>query len=376
MPRALLTFEPPDGGVAVNVGHLATGLGVFGWDVELAGPEEALPYADVEAAGLPVHRLPLVRGYGSPRCDVSALRALGSLLRQGRFDLVHAHSAKAGTLGRIAARLTGVPVVYSPHCFPFIGEFRAPRRVAATIAEALLGRLGGTIICVCEDERRLGLRHRVAPPDRLVVVYNGTEPVPDDLVADPATEEFRSGGTLVAAVSVLRKQKSLETLIDAAPDILRRAPDARVAVIGHGPLLEPLRAHAMARGLQAEDRFAFVRFNPPAVAHLRAVDVYVLSSAWEAFPIGVLEAMSCGVSQVATDVGGTREAVHPDTGILVPPRDSRALADAVVQLVADPAQRTRMGARSRAVHAERFRVQRMVAETAAIYGRVVDLRGA
>jgi glycosyltransferase involved in cell wall biosynthesis len=141
-------------------------------------------------------------------------------------------------------------------------------------------------------------------------------------------------------------------------------PAATIAVIGDGPELQALRA-------AADPRVVFAPFHAPAARHLRALDVYVLPSAWEAFPIGVLEALACGVPQVATDVGGTREAVTPDTGILVPPSDPRALADAVIALLRDPARRERMAAASRARHAAHFTVERMVAETAAVYDAVL-----
>jgi glycosyltransferase involved in cell wall biosynthesis len=141
-----------------------------------------------------------------------------------------------------------------------------------------------------------------------------------------------------------------------------------VAIVGDGPEATALRARAPA-GVE------FLPFHAPAARHLLALDVYVLPSAWEAFPIGVLEAQACGVPQVATDVGGTREAVVPETGILVPARDPAALAAAIVALLRDPERRRRMGAASRARHADRFTTERMVAGTAAVYERVLTGAG-
>jgi glycosyltransferase involved in cell wall biosynthesis len=373
MPRVLLIFEPPDGGVAENVAQLALHLGHHGYEVEAAGPLEAMTYGRLADAGVRVHRLPLVRGYGSPGRDAAALRGLRALISPDRHDLVHCHSAKGGVLGRIAARARGVPAIYSPHCFPFVGEFGAPRRVFATSVEWMLGHAAtAAILCVCEAERELARERRIAAPARLRVVYNGSEPCDEAVEPDAALMALRDQGPLATAISVLRQQKRIDVLIDAAPLVFARVPDARIAIVGDGPLREELHAHAAALGLDRDERFAFLPFEPPSARHLRAVDVFVLSSGWEGLPISLLEALACGVPQVATDVGGSGEAVGEDTGVLVPPHDPEALADALVAVLKDPARRRRMAAASRTRHSERFGIARMVAETAALYDDVLS----
>ena len=371
MPRVLIAFEPPDGGVPENVAQLALGLAAYGWESEVAGPEDATPYAQLELAGVPVHRLSLGRGYGRPDSDLRALATLWGLLRGGTFDLIHCHAAKAGVLGRLAALASGTPSLYSPHCFPFAGQLRGPWKIAATAAERALGQLGGAILCVCTSEREVALRSGVAPPENLYVVHNGSEACPRDAEPDRALAAMRARGPLAGAVAALREQKHLDLLIDATPLVLARVPDAGVAIVGNGPLRDRLQARADRLGLDSDERFALLPFTPPAARALKALDVYVLPSAWEAFPIGVLEALACGVPQVVSDVGGNREAVTPETGILVPPNDPRALADAIVALLSDPRRRAATAEASRRRHSERFAVARMVAETAAVYTEVL-----
>ena len=100
--------------------------------------------------------------------------------------------------------------------------------------------------------------------------------------------------------------------------------------------------------------------------------MFVLPSAWEAFPLAILDAMACGVPQVATDVGGTAEAVlDGETGLLVAPGDPAALAERIAELLLDPERRERMGEAARARHGERFAADRMVAETARLYDDVM-----
>lgn len=372
MRRVLLAFEPPDGGVAENVAQLTLGLSDHGWRVELAAPRRSIVDDRAVAAGIAIHRLDWARGYGHPGHDFRSARQLARYLRRGSFDLLHCHSAKAGVIGRLVGAAARVPVVYSPHCFPFIGEFGAARRIFATTVERALAQLGDRIICVCDYERREGRRVGIAER-RLDVVRNGCVSCPPDVEADEATRRFAGDGPLVASIAVLRRQKRLDVLIDAAPTILAKVPNAKVAVIGDGPLRDELAACAARLGLDAEPRFAFLPFASSA-AHLAATDVFVLPSSWEALAIGLLEALACGVPTVATDVGGSGEVVVPETGILVPPADPKAIADAVVSLLRDPGRMAAMSAAARKRHASQFAVERMIAETAAVYDEVAASR--
>jgi glycosyltransferase involved in cell wall biosynthesis len=369
MRRCLLVFEPPDGGVPAQVLELALGLERHGWSPLVAGPQEALAYGAFEQAGLEVVRLPFGRRV-DPRRYAASLRALVGLIRATRPDLVHAHSSKAGVVGRLAAAACRTPAVYTPHCFAFIREGSPAARAAVAGAERALAHLTRAIVCVAEEERRAALRRRVAAPERLHVVHNGCAPCDPSAEPDPELAAFAGAGPLVASLSVLRPQKSVETFLDAAPAILRAVPDARLAVVGDGERRAPLQARAAALGL--DGRFGFFRFRPPVARQLRQLDLFVLPSAWEAFPISILEAMACGVPQVATAVGGTPEAVvDGETGRLFAPGDPEALTEAVVELLRDPERRASMADAGRARHARLFTPERMVEATAAVYERAL-----
>jgi len=334
-----MVVEPPEGGTAEVVRALAAGLPAHGYEVEVAGPD----------------RLPLKPGYGAPRDDAAAALGLARMLRRRRPDLVHTHSAKAGVLARPIAAAMRIPVVHSPHCFPFLTlQYSARRRALAAGIERALAPLTRTILCVAEDERREALARRIAGPEKLAVVHNGVPACAPALVP-PALAEL--GRPVAATVSVLREQKRVDVFLDAAPLVLDRLPHARLAVIGNGPLRDELRA-------RADPRVTFIPFAPPMEGWLAGLDCFVLSSDYEGLPLAVLEALACGVPQVATDVGGTREAVTGETGLLVPPRDPAALAEAIVEVLSRPGDRA---AASRRRHAERFGLERMIEGTARVY---------
>jgi glycosyltransferase involved in cell wall biosynthesis len=364
--RVALVCEPPHGGVAEHVTQLALGLRSRGHEPIVLCPPDFRTAGTLRDAGCRVAEVDLRRDYAHPQHDLAAVRAVGRVLRRERVQLVHAHAAKAGVVGRLAARLLGRPALYTPHCFPFVGEVSAARRAFALAVERALAPRTAAIVCVCEDERAVARTHRVAA--RLEVIHNGCPPC-EDVEPDPRLVALASGGPLVGAVTVLRRQKAVEVLLEAAPSVLAAVPEARIAIVGDGPERAALGARAAALGL--DERVAFLPFTGPPARHLRALDVYVLPSAWEAFPIGVLEAQACGVPQVATDVGGTREAVVAETGVLVPPRDPGALALAVSGLLRDADRRRAMAHASRQRHSERFRLEPMLDATAALYERVV-----
>jgi glycosyltransferase involved in cell wall biosynthesis len=343
-----MVVEPAEGGTAEVVAALAEHLPAHGWDVEIAGPLDARRYPGA-------HRLPLRPGYGAPREDAAAALGLARLLRRRRPDLVHTHSAKAGVIGRPVAAALRVPVVHSPHCFPFLTlQYSARRRAFAERVERALAPLTRTILCVAEDERREALARGIAKPAKLAVVHNGVPACP---AAEVPGALAALGRPVAATVSVLREQKRVDVFLDAAPLVFEQLAEARLAVIGNGPLRDELRA-------RADPRVAFIPFAPPMAGWLAGLDCFVLSSDYEALPVAILEALACGVPQVATDVGGTREAVTSETGVLVPAADPVALAEGIVDVLANPGGRAEA---SRRRHTERFGLERMVAGTAAVY---------
>jgi glycosyltransferase involved in cell wall biosynthesis len=363
----LQLFEPPDGGVAAHVLGLALGLGDHGYEVELAGPQDAVIWPGVRDAGLPVHILPFRHGFRAPQSDARVFARLVPFLRQHRYDLVHCHSSKAGASGRVAAALAGTPSIYTPHGFAFKAGHPLVRVVFLSV-EFLLARGCRQLICVSEDERRLAER-RLRSSQRLVVVNNGTATCPPGGEADADLSALRGEGPLAAAITVMRPEKGLDVVLAAVPHVLARMPQARLAVVGSGPMEAHYRR--VAQPLLDDPRFRLLSFAPPVERYLRAIDVFVLASDREGLPIGILEAMACGVPQVATAVGGTPEAVSDETGVLVPPRDPEALAAAIVELLSDPARRERAAAASRRRHLERFTLERMVEQTASVYDRVL-----
>lgn len=357
--------QPTDGGVFEHVATLCAGLSERGHEPLVAGPLDGRPDA-LEAEVLP---LELGRAV-TPLRDIRAAVATARLVRRVRPDLVHAHSSKAGAVARIARpAFARASLVYTPHGYAFAGYFeRAAERRAYRAAERLLAPLATVTLCVCEAERRLAESVGVR---RSRVVHNGV-PEPGPAPPSAAVAALGEGGPVVGALTLLRPGKGIETLVDAVPRLLESVPDARVAVAGEGPDRAALEARARERGV--EHAFHLIGPTQGAMPLLAACDVFVSASWAESFPYNVLEAMAAGVPIVATDVGGTGEAIEDGrSGLLVPPREPAALADALAALLADRDRAAALGAEARERQRSRFSVDRMIDGTLQVYEECADL---
>jgi glycosyltransferase involved in cell wall biosynthesis len=363
----LHVLQPEDGGVAQHVLGLACGLERHGWTVEAAVSPSSTILPELAAAGVRVHTLPLARRPASAVLRVT--RALRALDRERSYSLVHAHSSKAGALVRISLPRRR-RLVYTPHCFAFAARFGAPRRLAYQVIEQALVPRSGAIVAVCEWERALALRRLRGVSRRLHVITNGVGPCGSPGSPNvPAREllEFKGRSPLAGLVTVLRPQKDPLLAVRAAALLDDAgAANGRLAIVGNGELRSDIEAEIEKLGVS--DRVRWFPFEGGVKRYLAALDVFVLPSSWEAFPLSVLEAMSCGLPVVATRVGGVPEAVEDGvTGRLVEPGNAKALADAMGELLASQQLRGEMGTRGRAECERRFRAEAVVDATAHLY---------
>jgi glycosyltransferase involved in cell wall biosynthesis len=364
--RVLHVLQPDDGGVRQHVLHVAGALRRRGWDVEVAASASAGPgsayRAALEEAGVVVHVVPMARGAGPG--DVRATAALRRLDRARGYALVHAHSSKAGALVRAGLR-RGRRIVYTPHCPAFVAGLGPARALYWAVEQALVPRAGAIVAC-SGWERRILARRLVAASGRLRLIRNGVPPC-GGAAADPRLARLRERGPVAGFLARMDPQKDPLALVDAVA-IARGRGQLRgpVAIVGSGSLDGAVR-EAIARHGLADD-IVQLPFEPPVERYLRAFDLYVLPSRWESLPIAVLEAMACGLPVLATDVGGTSEAVQDGvSGRLVPPDDPVALADALAALTADRDALAAMGEAAKATAAGPFALERQVDAVEALY---------
>ena len=347
---------------------LITGLVNGGGDQQL---EQA------RAAGLEVILEPALRAPIDPRRDTAALRSLSALLSQRRFDVVHTHTAKAGALGRIAARRAGVPrVIHTYHGFPF-HEFQSRLRRAGYIAlERRLGRITDVALCVGTGVAVEAIRRGLVSPERIrtigVAVLDGPPRDPGSRDRARRALGIAPGATVVGAVGRLTYQKAPEDLLAAMRVLTRlrglggaRRPDVIGVWVGGGELAG--RVARLARSAsQPLVVLAGERADIPEI--LPAFDVFALPSRYEGLPTAVVEAMVCGIPVVATAVNAVSDVVVPgETGLLIPPQRPDLLAEAVCYLLDHPDAAARMAASARDRLGARFHVTTLRGALVAAY---------
>lgn len=344
------------GGQEIRILAEARWLAEHGWDVAIACQPASRLAAEARAAGLPVREVRM-----RSALDLTAVLALRRVLRERRVRLVHTHSSVDSWLGGIAARSRGLAVVRSRHV-----SISIPRR------RALVYRLAHRIIASGEAVRGVVARAGV-PAARIVAVAPGVDLArfhPGVSGAD-VRAELGLTGPVVGLVADIRGSKGHDVFLAAARAVLAAVPDARFLVVGAGVGYADVRRHVRELGLEGRVIMTGFRHDIPQV--MAALDLLVLPSLRsEATSQVVPQALAVGTPVVATTVGGSPELVRDgETGRLVPPGDAGALADAIVELLRDPARAAALGRAGQAVVRERHSLDAAMARTTAVYAALV-----
>ena len=342
------------------------------WDTVLAtgrvasGEMEAghlLARYDVQPVRIPgLGRAPRLRD------DVRAFFALLQLLRRERPDIVHTHTAKAGALGRVAARLAGVPhVVHTFHGHVFHGYFGRFGTWLTVVIERVLARITDRLLAVSDEVADdLVTTYRIAPRERVQVVSIGLpfdEGSESSRARDAARRSFglAPGAPVAAFVGRLVDVKEPHVALDAWERVRSARSDAVLLVAGGGPLLDALRERGVG-GVR------FLGWCESVTEVYAAADVALLTSRNEGTPVALIEAGAAGLPSVSTRAGGVPSVVRDgETGLLTDVGDANALAAALLRLFDDTKLRGAMGAAARAHVRPRWSSERLAADLDRLY---------
>lgn len=332
-----------------------------------------------------VHAILMTRQI-TPLRDLRSLYRLSRKIAELKPAIVHAHTPKAGLLAMLAARISGVPVrIFHMHGLPHVTA-KGFRRIAATFSTFAACRLATRVFCVSPSIRSLAIAERLCRPDAIMVPASGsiagvdTEEFSPARAAGGSAELRRSLGIPESAFTLgfagrIAGDKGIGELAEAWSLAAGEDRNLHLVIAGSLEPDDPPSPQALAE-LQADDRVHFLGWISEVAAFLGLLDVLVLPSYREGLPVVLIEAGAMAVPVIATDIPGCRDVVVDGiTGTLVPPRDARRLAEALLRYIHDPEQAVRHGRAGRERAIEVFQPEAVFTATFAEYLRLLQTAG-
>lgn len=355
---------------------------MFHADVLLITGPETGPEGDLLGQGrggeVPLRSLPELRRAIHPWVDYRAYRALISVLREFRPDVVHTHSAKGGFLGRLAAWKLGIPaIIHTIHGAPFHQYQSAIARSTFRWCEWYAAGRCHQFVSVADAMTDLMVSAGVAPREKFTTVYSGMDVEPflranEQRAATRQKLGFSPEHVVIGKIARLFYLKGHDYLMSAAARVVRAAPHVRFLLVGDGLLRAQIQNQIRSAGL--EEYFRFTGLVPPEEIPtlIGAMDALVHVSLREGLARALPQALIAGKPVVSYDVDGAREVVLPGkTGFLLPPQSVEPLADALIQLAHSADLRTRLGQTGRTLFTDPFRHETMTRQLYDIYERVL-----
>ena len=368
------------GGAQENTLFTATLLDPARYRLEIAcGPQtgsEGSLIEEARAQGIPLTIMPDLFRQVSPLHDVKALIALSRFMRQGGFAIVHTHSSKAGILGRLAARLAGVPViVHTVHGWSFHDYMLPATRRFYIRLERWMASFTNAIIVVARNDIEKGLRAGIGHRKQYHLIRSA---IPldefDPKRADRGLIRRELGLALnapvIGTVGRLTAQKNPLDWIRVAARIARSRPGAHFLIVGDGPMRPQVEALIDQEGLTGQVILAGLRRDGPQL--LAAMDIFMLASMWEGLPRTIPEAQAMSLPVVANRADGTIEAIQDGlSGYLCQPGDLEGMAARVITLIDHPALRAEMGQRGRSAALAEFDIRMMIVGIDRLYQQLM-----
>ncbi|MEV4247598.1 glycosyltransferase [Streptosporangium canum] len=357
------------GGPATQVMGLSEQLNLEEFDHRLytghVGATEG-DHLDLKGSAVRVHLIPGLGRSIRPSSDYLALVRLMSAMRDFRPHIVHTRTAKAGALGRVAACLSGVGSarVHVFHGHLLNGYFSRPKRALYVQSERVLASMADRLVTVGSRVRDELLGAGIGRPEQYVVIAPGVRlgPVPDRGTARAALG-LPPDAPVVAYVGRLTQVKRPDRFVATARAVLRRVPDCHFVVCGGGELREQVERDVG----PFRHAFHLLGWRKDVETVYSAADVVLLTSDNEGTPLTLIEAGMAGTPAVSTRVGSVAEIVRDGQTGLLAGTTAAELAEHVVRLLSDPALAHRMGEEARRWTRASFTVERLVADTEALY---------
>jgi glycosyltransferase involved in cell wall biosynthesis len=349
------------------------------YESRMSNKEHATISADLKEArlnGIRIVNLPFLLRRINPVYDLLALFSLYVFLIKEKPTIVHSHTSKAGLLGRLAAKLAGVPIiVHTPHGHVFFGYFGPFRTKIFILLEKLASRITGKIVTLSNREKEDYILFKIAEEDKFSVICSGIglNRFKESLLSEKQNLKKELGmpenSLIVGTAGRLVPVKGPEFLLKAAKYIISEYPDTYFIFTGDGPLEQDLKRKALEMGIS--ENVIFLGWRDDVAKIISIYDIFVLPSLNEGMGRVLVEAMALGKSIVASNIGGIPDLViHGKNGFLVPPKNPKELAKYIQVLLEDKDKREKMGLAGKEM-AYNFTSERMVEKIANLYKKLL-----
>jgi glycosyltransferase involved in cell wall biosynthesis len=345
------------GGSAEHVARAAQDLLARGtYDIHLisgkAPMTDSMIVQDIQRLGIRYLVIPELVRLIHPWKDAIAFLKLFRHMRCQKFDIVHTHTSKAGMLGRWAAWAAGVPVIiHTPHGHVFYGYYGRWISAFFVAIERLAGLITTRLIMLTAGEQADTVSRHIIARHKCVIIPCGVEikefrEKKIDLHAVRRQAGFSDTDHIVGTVTRLEKVKGNRYLINAWQEVSQSYPRAKLLIVGNGS--ERSFLESLAENLGIRSSIVFAGFRNDIAELISILDFFVLPSINEGMGKVLIQAAVLGKPSVGSDICGIPDVIkHEETGLLVPPADSRSLAQAIMRLLGDPEMRARYGAQAR-----------------------------
>lgn len=372
------------GGPAIHATLLTEGLNSDGFQSTLiCGTEEPgegnMSYL-AQAKGIQPLVIPELRKPINLTADRIAFMKLYKLMKQERPHIVHTHLAKAGALARLAAKMAGVPIIVHTYHGYSIAYYKWLKTKLFLGIDRFVNSISTRIIAISDPMYTdLVEDYRIAGADRTVVVHLGLE-LGDFEECGMFRGQFRQemsvpdATSLIGIIGRLVPVKNHKLFLSAVRKIVHEVPDALFLIIGDGELRQELEEYADKIQVTQWVRFLGWRKDLPRI--YADLDCVALTSNSEGTPVALIEALSAGRPVVSTDVGGVKAVVSDqESGYLVEPNNSGALADAIISILQNPDKAQSMAEHGQQIVTSKFASSRLVADVRKLYIELLQEKG-
>lgn len=296
-----------------------------------------------------------------------AIKKIKEVVADFKPDLISCHSTAAGFLGRLTIR-NKIPTIFTAHGWAFTEGAPFLRKVILLLAEKLAGCYCKKIICVSDFDRNLVLKYKIASPDKITVIHNGVEmtQINADIKQKDAEKSLK-----IVFVGRLTQPKDPLLLLKSFNSLSSKLRNkAQISIIGEGPRRKDLEKFIKGNKLEGKIKLLGSISREKVFEVLKKSDIFVLPSNYEGFPYTILEAMSCGLSVIASNVGGVSEIVDENCGMLIKRGDKEGLKKVLEKLIENPSLLLKLGENAKKRVKEEFSLGKMLEKTKEVYEKL------